>query len=356
MVVTAVQKLQEWMNKAAVAARELADQLKRDSIATAAANAASAYEKLNKQIAEANRLEKERNAILDQRRATARALEDAGLEREKQSEIAKLDPASATYAEDKAAIERRYARRASTMSVSRAAEDASAGAKRLYAEADRKDREASKLEGNYNSQMRAADRWRDTVFELGMRARQGEEGAKEKHDAAEAQYYKTYDGAQKVKEAMEALRAEAESIRTRAAEMTGGGSAAKIRDEALQIRLDNDEREAAARKDALARAEAERSQREAEKEAARNDAEKRREAGVAATALERQIASYESGVKSVAPSSNRLTAMGLGAGTGVAKVYDQMNKSLSDLVKNSKEQLAELRAIKDAPQTAVFSD
>ena len=82
MLYSGYQKLREWMDRASTAARELADQLERDSIATAAAHAAEAYKKLNKELAEANRLEKERNAILDQRKATARDLEDANLERD----------------------------------------------------------------------------------------------------------------------------------------------------------------------------------------------------------------------------------------------------------------------------------
>lgn len=248
LVVEGVKKLREWMNRAATAARELADQLERDSIATSAALAAEAYKKLNKELAEANRLEKERNAILDQRKATARDLEDANLERDKQMEIAKLDTSSATYQEDKAAIERKYARRASEVATARADEDSRAGARRLYAEADRKDRDAAALQKEYDRETRIAERSRDRVWKLGMAERRGVEGAKEKHEEAEQQWKRDEEAAQKTKEAMEALRKEAESIRARAAEMTGGSRTAHIRDEARQRQISNEERSEEARK------------------------------------------------------------------------------------------------------------
>ena len=248
LVVGWIQNLREWMNRAAKEARELADQLERDSIATAAAHAAEAYKKLNKELAEANRLEKERNAILDQRKATARDLEDANLERDKQMEIAKLDTSSATYQEDKAAIERKYARRASEVATARADEDSRAGARRLYAEADRKDRDAAALQKEYDRETRIAERSRDRVWKLGMAERRGVEGAKEKHEEAEQQWKRDEEAAQKTKEAMEALRKEAESIRARAAEMTGGSRAAHIRDEARQRQISNEERSEEARK------------------------------------------------------------------------------------------------------------
>ena len=360
LVVGWFQKLHEWMNRAATAAREFAKELQRERIASAAEAAAEAYKKLNKELQEANRLEKERNAILDQRKATARDLEDANSERSKQLEIAKLDPASATYAEDKAAIERKYARRGSVVAAARAEEDSREGAKRLYVEAEAKDREADILKKKYEDEWSRYWESSGRTSFAKQRAARGEEGALERYKAAKQQSDKDFETAEKTREAMEALRKEADSIRARAAEMTGGGRAAQIKNEANQARIDNEERADKAKREQAAREqaarEAEEKRREAEREAKRLDAEKRREAGVRATALERQIASYESGVAAVAPSGNRLSAMGLGSGSGVVKVYDQMAKSLQDLVKNSKEQLAELKAIKDAPETAVYAD
>lgn len=402
LVVTTLQKLYEWAHRAEKAARELADSLSRDSIATAAANATAAYEKLNKQIAESNRLERERSAILDKRLATSRALEDATLEREKQADIAKLDPASATYAENRAAIERSYARRASTLAVARADENSRAGAQQLYAEANRKDLDANKLQAEYERQMRIADRARDRVFALGMRARRGEEGAQEKHDEAEQQYWQTYDGAMKVKEAMEAMRKEADSIRARAAEMAGGSREARIRDEATQAKITNDEKAAAAKKAAAeeekrkaderraaaaqleidkqaaiarldpsavgfgdARAAIERTYRKRGLEArlaATGEGTPERletEAELAQLANEERIAAAktDAGISREAitlGAGSRLNAMGLGAGSGVQRVQQEMVNSLKDLVRLGRDQLAALKDIQNEDAGATF--
>ena len=52
-----------------------------------------------------------------------------------EDEISKLDTSSATYEDDRRAIERKYARRASKVATARADEDSRAGARRLYDEA-----------------------------------------------------------------------------------------------------------------------------------------------------------------------------------------------------------------------------
>lgn len=319
MLYSGYQKLREWMDRASTAARELADQLERNSIATAAAHAAEAYKKLNKELAEANRLEKERNAILDQRKANARDLEDANLERDTQMEIAKLDPNSETYQEDKAAIERKYARRASEVATARADEDSRAGARRLYAEAETKDRQANALQAEYDRETRIAERSRDRVWRLGMAERRGVEGAKEKHEEAEQQWKRDEEAAQKTKEAMEALRKEAESIRARAAEMTGGSRAAHIRDEARQAQISNEERSEEARKKKTEREAAEREKEQRQKEQQR-EAERQERERVAAENKERteKISTFsrmaDAMVSADAVSQNRLTAMGLGSG------------------------------------------
>jgi len=242
------QSLRDWMNRAATAARELTDRLERNSIATAAAHAAEAYKKLNKEISEANRLEKERNAILDQRKATSRDIEDANLERGKQKEIAKLDPASATYADEREAIERKYARKASSLAAARADEDTRAGAKRLYAEADAKDLAANRKQDEYERQARIVDRLVEKAWKSGMDARRGVKGADEKSKADDDAWRQAHKAAEEIKEAMEALRREAGSLRARAAEMAGGSLAAHIRDEARQRQISNEERSEEARK------------------------------------------------------------------------------------------------------------
>lgn len=356
MVVGIYQKLHEWMERAAKAARALADQMEQTRNALAATWAVEHYKQLNKELAEANRLERERNAILDQRKATTRDLEDANAERNKQLEISRLDPASATYAEDKAAIERKYARQASSQAAARATADARENARRMYSEADTKDRQANQVQRRYEALMRVNDAQVERVFRLGRDARAGVEGAQEKHDEAERQANATYDEAMKAKEAMEALRKEAEALRRQAGELTGSGRTANIRDAATQMRIDNEERADRAKKEQAARDAAEREAEQQRRVQERAEVEKRREADRAAGEIERKIAGYESGVASVAPSGNRLTAMGLGAGAGVARVQEQMANSLKDLVKASKEQLEELKAIANSDNTAVFAD
>ena len=354
LVVNAIKSLREWLNRAAVAAKELQDRLANESAANAAAHAAEAYKKLNKELAEANRLERERNAILDARKATERDLEDANAERNKQIEISKLDPASATYAEDKAAIERKYARQASETALARANQDTREGARRLYAEADRRDREANEMQKVYERQSGATDQYVELAWRYGMEARRGVEGAQEKHDAAEQQWKQAHDEATKTKEAMEALRKEADSLRLRAGEMMGGSRAAAIRNEATQFGINNQEREAAARKEQEAKREAERAA-----EAARREAERQAEAD--RQTKEREIVEQiratddvASGIVSVSPSQSRLNAMGLGAGSGVQRVQQEMVNSLKDLVRLGRDQLAALKDIQNEDSGATF--
>ena len=358
LVVNAIKSLREWLNRAAVAAKELQDRLANASAANAAAHAAEAYKKLNKELAEANRLERERNAILDARKATERDLEDANAERNKQIEISKLDPASATYAEDKAAIERKYARQASETALARANQDTREGARRLYAEADRRDREANEMQKVYERQSGATDQYVELAWRYGMEARRGVEGAQEKHDAVEQQWKQAHDEATKTKEAMEALRKEADSLRLRAGEMMGGSRAAAIRNEATQFGIDNQEREAAARKEQEAKREAEREAERAAEEA-RREAERQAEAD--RQTKEREIVEQiratddvASGIVSVAPSQSRLNAMGLGAGSGVQRVQQEMVNSLKDLVRLGRDQLAALKDIQNEDSGATF--
>lgn len=354
LVVNAIKSLREWLNRAAVAAKELQDRLANESAANAAAHAAEAYKKLNKELAEANRLERERNAILDARKTKGRDLEDADAERSKQIEISKLDPASATYAEDKAAIERKYARQASETALARANQDTREGARQLYAEADRKDREAAEVEKVYQRQLNASDQFREIRWRTAMEARNGDQDAQRKAEAADKQWQQSYDEAMRTKEAMEALRKEADSLRLRAGEMAGGSRAAAIRNEATQLGIDNQEREAAARKEQEAKREAERAA-----EAARREAERQAEAD--RRTKEREIVEQiratddvASGIVSVAPSQSRLNAMGLGAGSGVQRVQQEMVNSLKDLVRLGRDQLAALKDIQNEDAGATF--
>lgn len=360
MVVSAVKQLREWMNRAATAAKELHDRLTRESIAAATAQAAEAYKRLNKELEEANRLERERNQILDQRKATQRDLEDASLERNKQMEIAALDPTSATYAEDKAAVERKYARRASDVAAARADEDSRAGAKKLYAEADMMDRQANQKETVYQQAARAEERARENSWRLTMAARNGGEAEKKAAEEADQAWKSAYDAAKKIKDEIDQMRREADSLRNRAGEMTGGFLAGRIRNSANQLRIDNEERDAAAKKAEAERQEQERAaeaERKAqERERAQQEKAAQRERVEEATGALKRTEMLQNGIMSVAPSGNRLTAMGLGAGSGVARVQERMAESLKDLVKLGQQQIEELKQIKDGEDVAVFAD
>lgn len=318
-VINLYNTLREWLNRAATEARELMERLADESAANAAAHAAEAYRKLNKELAEANRLERERNAILDQRRSTERDLEDARSEINKQVEISKLDPRSETYAEDRAAIERKYAREASDRKAARADEDSREGAKRLYAEADRKDRDADEVQKSYERQMTVADRYREIRWRTAMEARGGDEAAQRKAEEADRRWQQEYDAAVKIKEAAEALRKEADSIRNRAGEMTGGSLAGRMRNDAEQLRIDNEERDAAAKKEQQKKAEDDRAaEREAERKRRETEQAERQRVMVENRERTEKISTFsrmaDAAVSADAVSQNRLTAMGLGSG------------------------------------------
>ena len=408
-IVEGYKKLCEWVNRAAAAARELAISLRSESIATAVANTVAAYRQLNKEIAETNRLENERNAIADSRKERTRTLEDAKLELKKQSEIAALDPASESYAEDRAAIERSYARQRSSLAARRAGEDARTGGDRLYAEADRKDRQANEMQKKYDRLMREDDRQVELVWRLGMDARHGVEGAQERHDEEEKKHFAIVDEAMKIKEAVEAMRQEANSLRSNAAEKMGGGVAAKIRDTTEQKRIDNEERAESARKEKAreektkaeesrasearmeiakqaeiakldfsakgfgsSRAEIERAYERRSLEAKLAEAGEpgsperlEIEARLARLTNEECEAEARRQAAEEKPASgggtvpigagSRLNAMGLGAGSGVQRVQEQMVESLKDLVRLGKDQLDQLKVIRDGDNTATFA-
>lgn len=247
-IVSWIKKLHEWSSRAATAARELQERLRGESIATSIAHATEAYKKLNKEIAEANRLEKERNQILDKRKSAARDIEDANMELAKARKISELDPEKESYAEDKAAIERKYERKAADLRYEREQEDANTEARRLYAEADRKEREA-------NDVQKVADRqWRNEQQVLAVSrekeyaaTRSGSTEDRENAKKAHEEWEKAYDAAKATENAAKALRQEAASLRRQGGEIMGSPGAKARRDAALE-RADTAEREAAAKK------------------------------------------------------------------------------------------------------------
>ena len=94
LVIEGLKRLRDWMDSAATAAAELRRNLALDGVDTRLAHAVSRYKQLCDQITQANKLEKERNQILDARRARERDLDDANAELGRQREIAALNPAA----------------------------------------------------------------------------------------------------------------------------------------------------------------------------------------------------------------------------------------------------------------------
>lgn len=233
-------KAHEWMHRAETAAKALREELAKSSYENAVARAADAYKKLNKNLEETLRLEKERSAIIAARKTTERDVEDADAERRKQIEISRLDPGAKNYAEQKKEIERRYEVEASDTKAARAREDARDEARSLYEQASSKDRDAARLEKEWKRADAITDRAVERKWKAGMEARSGDEGAKERAKEAEEDFKKAFDFAAKIKEEMEKARKEAESLRRQAAEKAGGNLAANIRNDAEKKRIENE--------------------------------------------------------------------------------------------------------------------
>ena len=247
-VIEVFKKFHVWMNRAATAARELREELARTKYENQVAHAAASYEKLTKSIAEANRLEKERNDILAQRKKYERDVEDANLERSKQIEIAGLDPNATDYAERKKAIERKYEISTSDAKAARAGEDVKAQAAALYREADRKDAEARAREGDWKKQDSIVAAAQERSWAAAMKARRGGDAEKEEARKADEEFKKQFDKAKKIRDEIDAVMREAQSIRNKAAELTGGNVAANILNEANKQRIENEAKAEAAEK------------------------------------------------------------------------------------------------------------
>lgn len=241
-------KAHDWMNRAATAARELREELARTKYENQVAHAAASYEKLTKQIAEANRLEKERNDILAQRRKYERDVEDANLERSKQIEIAGLDPNAKDYSERKKEIERRYEVSASDAKAARAGDDVKAQAASLYREADRKESEANSMRKELDKQDAVVSAAQEKSWAAAMKARRGGDDEKEAARKADEEFKRQFDKAKKIRDEIDAVMREAQSIRNKAAELTGGNVAANILNEANKQRIENEAKAEAAEK------------------------------------------------------------------------------------------------------------
>lgn len=349
-------ELHAWLGRDAEEARRLREEMERASIQKLAQDAAESFKHLNERLAETNRLERERNEILDRRRARSRDWDDAEMELAREREIAKLDPESGTYARDKAAVVRKYAARTADVAAERATADADAERARLFGEARGRERSAALLEQVHDRQTEAAVRqgrvaWRAEMAERTAKDGEAKTTAKAAADKARQEAAALNAAADKTLETIRALRAEAAFLYKRA---EAGGSAAGIRRDAAKVRLENEAREeaAAAKKAADAKAAAEAEARRRWEEAERREAE--REAAAKARGIEAAGRALAAGVAGAdAVSANRLTAMGLGSGVsahggGVAADV----RKLVDVAKKILDVTKDIEAGEDAP--AVF--
>lgn len=251
MAIEGFRKLHEWLNRAATAAAELRRNLALDGIDTRLAHAVERYKRLCDQISQANKLEKERNQILDARLAKERDLDDANAELGRQREIAALDPAAKDYQERVGEINRRYQRQAAEATAARGDEDAERRAKAMYAEADRKDKEAAALRREYERRDRIADRAVENRNDLERELHRDPKNEKlaEAAKKADEQWKAAFDAAKEVEKAMVAAEREAASLRRRAGEELGIDLGARKRRDARLLEIDSEgKRESAERK------------------------------------------------------------------------------------------------------------
>lgn len=264
-------KIHEWMNRAATAAKALREELAKTKYENQVAHAAASYEKLVKSLAEANRLEKERNDILAQRKAYERDVEDANAERNKQLEISRLDPNAKDYADRKKEIERKYEIAASDAKAARASEDVRAQSAALYRQADQKEAEARSRGDELRKQEAIVDAAVERKWKAAMEARNGGDAEKQKAKEADEEFNRQFDKAKKIREEIDSIIREAQSLRNKAGELAGGNLAANLLNEANKRRIANEAAAEAAEKkreaDEKKRKETEDSERKAKDEA-----------------------------------------------------------------------------------------
>lgn len=248
IVIEGYKKLSEWMHRAETAAKALREELAKASYEAAVLRADEAYKKLNKDLAESLRLEKERSKILADRKTTGRDIEDADAERRKQLEISRLDPNAENYADQKKAIERRYAIAASDTKAARAREDNNAAAKELYDQAKGKDSEADRFRKLYamNRQNAKVAEWNAQKFRI--ESDEKGDAADEKAKKWAEEFKKASKAAEEFKEKMVAARKEAASLRRLAGEKAGGNLSANIRNDAEKLAIENNAKADAAEK------------------------------------------------------------------------------------------------------------
>ena len=348
-------KLEEWTNRAKVAAQKLREEYEKSRYETAVKKAAAAYEQLNKKIAQALELERKRNQLFDERKRVTRDQNDAKLELSKQKEVAALDPEDPEYEKKKRTIERKYERAESQVRNGRAELDAKAQANRTYSQAAQKDREVRELEKQYQRQQRVYEIADDNYIAARNRAGFNENGYRgEEEDvnkAKEAEKAMLKEGLtlDKIADAIKKAREEAEQLRKIGDEQMKGIDAARTRAEADKLRIDNAEKEDAAQEkreaekkaaDERKKAEDElnRATKEAERQHAQDEKRAQDEENREKTQRANDLEGFASRIDAAdGVSGNRLTAMGLGSGVSANGGVASDVKKLVDLLRQDVE-------------------
>lgn len=357
------QKLKEWINSAETAARKLREEMEKRSYENAIKDAEAAYKKLNEQIERANRLEKERNQILDERNSRKRDIEDAQNALSKAKEIAALDPNADDYAERKRAIETKYQRHESRKAAQRADYDVKLNEYRLRQEAYNKGQAANKYTrmakdmGNRVNGYDARLKWmkgngENDPEKLKQLVAERDEFAKKRNEYTQKAW---------------AFRNEADGLKKMADEVAKRVGVATVRDEATQLTITQGERERAAQKakeeakakaaeEAKAKAEEERRQQAAAKEKARVEAEEARKVERQKSDEASRLNQFANGLAATnGVSQNRLTALGLGS--GVAPRQNQIANDVKQLVKLMKDEIEATKNIGgDGELAATFTE
>lgn len=267
LMIDAFQKVNEWLDRDKKAAEELARAVQDAKNQAAIEASAAAYEKLNAGIAEAVRLENERDRNAAKRQSIERAAEDARTELEMQNELAGLDRSDPDYASKAELVRSKYARVRAQRAADRASRDLNAQQMGLYAKADANEERARAYEKDvYGKSGDAVISLKNQIFA---------EKDPERKKNLEAQLDALLKEQQKKLAEVKKLRDEAESMRKEAAALMGADTAALVNARAVNVAqdaADADTRrrmgEARAAREAAAKAEADKAAAAAAQKAA----------------------------------------------------------------------------------------
>lgn len=255
LAIDVFQKVKDWLDRDRKAAEELARAVQDAKNKAAVEASAAAYEKLNARIAEAVRLEQERDNNAAKRQSIERATEDARTELEMQKELAGLDRDDPDYASNAELVRSKYARIRAQRAADRALRDNNAQQLSLYERADANESRAVEYEKDVYGKSG------DAVISLKNQI--AKEKDPERKKSLDAQLDELIKQQRQKLDAVKKLRDEAESLRQEAASLVGGGTAALVSAKAVgvaQDAADADTRrrmaEARAAREAAAKAEA----------------------------------------------------------------------------------------------------